>query len=88
MRRAVFSLALDALSHAAPRPHMPAGWAGPQVRGAYVEKVGAKMLDLFRSYWAAMERLEVRHGSGEARQNPLLSRQARQDAAYLQFCNL
>ena len=29
------------------------------MRAAYVEKVGAKMLDLFRSYWAAMERLEV-----------------------------
>jgi hypothetical protein len=30
-----------------------------QVRGAYVDKVGQKMLDLFRTYWAAMERLEV-----------------------------
>ena len=30
-----------------------------QVRGAYVEKVGQKMLDLFRTYWAHMERLEV-----------------------------
>lgn len=29
-----------------------------EVRGAYVEKVGGKMLDLFRTYWAAMERLE------------------------------
>lgn len=29
------------------------------MRGAYVDKVGAKMLDLFRTYWAAMERLEV-----------------------------
>lgn len=24
-----------------------------------MDKVGAKMLDLFRTYWAAMERLEV-----------------------------
>lgn len=25
-----------------------------------MDKVGAKMLDLFRGYWATMERLEVR----------------------------
>ncbi|KAL4421397.1 hypothetical protein ABPG75_010688 [Micractinium tetrahymenae] len=38
------------------RQHAPDIYA--EVRSAYVEKVGAKMLDLFRSYWAAMERLE------------------------------
>ncbi|KAL4424816.1 hypothetical protein ABPG77_011066, partial [Micractinium sp. CCAP 211/92] len=38
------------------KQHAPDIYA--EVRGAYVEKVGAKMLDLFRSYWAAMERLE------------------------------
>ena len=44
--------------------HLPACLAGEfvgalQVRGAYVDKVGQTMLDLFRAYWAAMERLEV-----------------------------
>ena len=38
-----------------------------QVRGAYVDKVGAKMLDLFRTYWAAMERLEASRQSRRGR---------------------
>ncbi|PRW32567.1 vacuolar sorting-associated 52 A isoform A [Chlorella sorokiniana] len=38
------------------KQHAPNIYA--EVRGAYVDKVGAKMLDLFRTYWAAMERLE------------------------------
>ena len=45
--------------HAASALYNPAPHASPQVRGAYVDKVGGKMLDLFRTYWAAMERLEV-----------------------------
>lgn len=43
-----------------PAPHPVPPAVCPQVRAAYVEKVGGKMLDLFRAYWAAMERLEVR----------------------------
>lgn len=38
------------------KQHAPDIYA--EVRGAYVDKVGQTMLDLFRAYWAAMERLE------------------------------
>lgn len=31
----------------------------PQVRAAYIDKVSAKVLDLFRNYWAVIDRLEV-----------------------------
>lgn len=30
-----------------------------EVKAAYIEKLGGKLLDVFRSYWAAMERAEV-----------------------------
>eukprot|EP00887_Chlorella_sp_A99_P005859 scaffold1.g5859.t1 len=30
-----------------------------EVRGAYVEKVSGKLLDLFRAYWATLDRLEL-----------------------------
>lgn len=41
-----------------PPPPWPARrW---QVRAAYVEKVSGKIGDLFRGYWAIMDRLEVR----------------------------
>lgn len=43
-------------------------WLAVQVRGAYVDKVGAKMLDLFRTYWAAMERLEASGQGGVDKQ--------------------
>lgn len=35
----------------------------PQVRSAYVDKVSGKFGDLFRGYWAIMDRLEVSHGA-------------------------
>ena len=43
-----------------PHPHPPPPTTPlAEVRASYVDKVGAKMLDLFRAYWGAMERLEV-----------------------------
>ena len=46
----------------------------PQVRTAYCDKVGGKILDLFRAYWGSMDRLEVsasrQQASEAARRNP------------------
>lgn len=40
-------------------PNLCATAHSPQVRAAYIDKVSAKVLDLFRNYWAVIDRLEV-----------------------------